>query len=160
MSFPKTVEIARFEPNAVYVLSELEKHIEREKSFIGSKYKTVNDLIAAKKKFKDPDVNERPPHLKREGLGLSSFTTFKVVNRFKVKKVESSNAPADMKFKNEQHGRPQKRYHRIFDAKYIKMIEKRSYRAENLYEFFKNLYQLLNTSLLELESCKFSNGTS
>ena len=124
------------------VLSELEKHIERESSFRGNKYKTVDDLIVAKKRFKNLDVNELPPHLKREGLGLSFFSTFKVVNRFKVKKRENSNVPAAVKFKNEQHGRPQKRYHIIIDAKYIKMIVKRSYRAENLYDFFKNLYQL------------------
>ena len=41
-----------FEPNAVYVLSELEKHIERENSLIGSKYKNINELIAAKKRIK------------------------------------------------------------------------------------------------------------
>ena len=54
-SFPKAVEIESFDPNAIYVLNQLEKHTDRERSFLGSKYKTVDDLIKAKERFKDLD---------------------------------------------------------------------------------------------------------
>ena len=37
------------EPNRVYILSELEKYIEREESLMGGKYKNVNDLLIANK---------------------------------------------------------------------------------------------------------------
>ena len=63
-----------------------------------------------------------------------------------------SDAKTIEKFKNTQHGRPQNEYHLIIDAKYIKITVKRSYRAERLYEFFKNLFQFINGTLIELES--------
>ena len=58
-------------------------------------------------------------------------------------------------FKNEQHKQPQKSYQIIIDAKYVKMLVKRSYRVENLYEFFRNLYQMINAILSEFESIPF-----
>ena len=70
-----------------------------------------------------------------------------------------SDTPTSAKFKNEQHGRPQKTYYIIIDAKYIKMMVKRSCRAENLYEFFKNLSQLINAVLLEIEPCNLNFNT-
>ena len=73
-----------------------------------------------------------------------------------MKKGENLDTPTVAKFKNEQH---QKHYHMIIDVKYIKMMVKRSYRAENLYEFLKNLSQLMNTVLLELEPCNLNPDT-
>jgi len=49
-----------FEPNRVYVLSELEKYVERDDSLIGEKYKNINELIAAKKRLKNLDAEEKP----------------------------------------------------------------------------------------------------
>jgi len=136
------------EPNKIYILSQLEKHIERENSFMGGKYKNINELITDKKIFRSLSDDKRPPRLKRGSL--DRYSKFKVVNRFKVKKKEDIETSA--KFKNEQHGWPQKTYHIIIDAKYIKMMVKRSYRAESLYDFFKSLFQFINATLLELES--------
>ena len=111
------------EPNRVYILSELEKYIEREESLRGGKYKNLNDLLTANEKIRSLDDDERPPRLKRGGL--DRYSKFKVVNCFKVRKKE--DVQTRTKFKNEQHGRPKKTYHIIIDAKYIKMMVKRSY---------------------------------
>ena len=136
------------EPNRVYVLSQLEKYIERENSLRGGKFKSVNELIASKKMFRSLNDDKRPPWVKHGDL--DRYSKFKVVNCFKVNKKE--DVETSTKFKNGQHGRPQNIYHIIIDAKYIKMIVKRSYRAESLYDFFKNLFQFINGTLLELET--------
>ena len=44
-------------PLGIYILSELEKHIEREESLMGGKYKTINDLLIAKKKIRNLDLD-------------------------------------------------------------------------------------------------------
>ena len=58
----------------------------------------------------------------------------------------------DEKYKNEQHGRSQKKYSIIFDAKYVKIIVKRSYRAENLFDYFQSLFQVINITRLEFDA--------
>ena len=68
----------------------------------------------------------------------------------KVRKKE--DVQTRTKFKNEQHGRPKKTYHIIIDAKYIKMMVKRSYWTKSLYDFFKSLFQFINGTLHKLES--------
>ena len=125
------------EPNRIYVLTEIEKFIEHKNRF-GGTYKNVNELISLKNKgFGDNKDNKKdlPPQLIQDPAS-HSFSTFKVVNRFKVKEQEQLDSRKYRKYKNEQHGRPQKTYHIVIDAKYIKIIVKRSYRAENLYDFF------------------------
>ena len=135
------------EPNRVYILSELEKYIERDNSLRGKKFRDVNELVASKKIFRSLKDDERPPQMCFKHRGFDPYSKFKVVNCFKVKDAKTIE-----KFKNTQHGRAQNEYHLIIDAKYIKITVKRSYRAERLYEFFKNLFQFINGTLIELES--------
>jgi hypothetical protein len=68
---------------------------------------------------------------------LCTFSEFKVINRFKVKERNNSRE----KYKNEQHGRSHKRYSIILDAKYVKMIIKRTYRRENVFDIFRSFFQ-------------------
>ena len=135
------------EPNRVYILSELEKYIERDNSLRGKRFRDVNELVASKKIFRSLKDDERPPQMCFKHRGFDPYSKFKVVNCFKVKDAKTIE-----KFKNTQHGRPQNEYHLIIDAKCIKITVKRSYRAECLYEFFKNLFQFINGTLIELES--------
>ena len=103
-------------------------------------------MVANKKILRRLRDNERPTQLYFKHR-VDPYSKFKVVNCFKVKNAETSE-----KFKNVQHGRPQSKYYLVIDAKYIKILVKRSYRAERLYEFFKNLFQFINRTLIELES--------
>ena len=132
------------EPNRIYILSRLENFTERQSSF-GGIYKTASELIFDNKEF---NKNDSPPKFIKDRT-LSGFSKFKVVNRFKVLQAQDNEYE---KCKNEQHGRAQKTYSIIIDAKYIKIFVKRSYRSENLYEYFRNLFQVMNTTFLELES--------
>ena len=77
-----------------------------------------------------------------------AFSEFKVINCFKVKEQNSENE----KCKNWQHGRSHKKYSIIFDAKYLKIIVKRSYWRENLFDCFRALFQVINTAFWEFES--------
>ena len=127
------------DPNRIYRLIELEK-IAENLDRLGGRCKNVHDLIQTKKSSRKENGLANPP--KFINPLYHSFSKFKVVNRFKVNKGEQTKTPKC--FKNEQHGRAQKSYQIILDAKYVKMLVKRSYRAENLYELFRNLYQMMN----------------
>ena len=86
------------EPNRVYVLSQLEKYIERENSLRGGKFKSVNELIASKKMFRSLNDDKRPPRVKHGDL--DRYSKIKVVNCFKVNKKE--DVETSTKFKNGQ----------------------------------------------------------
>ena len=137
-------------PSRIYRLLELEKiaeNIDR----LGGLCKNVFESIRIKKRKEIGDKNELANPPKLINPSSHSFSKFKVVNRFKVNKGEQTDQTRTPKYKNEQHGRAQKSYQIIIDAKYVKMLVKRSYRAENLYDFFRNLYQMMNAILLEFE---------
>ena len=94
------------EMNRIYVLSELEKYVECEQSLISRNYKNVNEFISNKKFIKSLDNDRCPPRLKRGGS--NSYSKFKVVNCFKVKK-HKEGMDTSTNFKNEQHGRAKKK---------------------------------------------------
>ena len=133
------------EPNRIYRLIELEK-ITEDIDSLGGLCKNVNELIRIKIKRKELGDNENKP------LKLIKDLSSHSLSKFKVSKNEQTDQTRTPKFKNEQDGRPQKSYQIIIDAKYVKIIVKRSYRAENLYDFFRNLYQIMNSTFLEFES--------
>ena len=93
------------EPNRIYILSELEKHAERENSF-GGKYNNIDEL----NKFCELSTDSSPKF--SQDPSSCTFSEFKVINRFKVKEQGSSGE----KYKNGQHGRSHKRYSIVFDA--------------------------------------------
>ena len=123
--------LKKHEPSRIFSLIQLENIAEDAKR-LGREFKHVRDLIRIKKKT-IPEKKESASPPKLINPSYHSFSKFKVVNRFKVNKSEQTGGPV---FKNEQHGRPQKLYQIIIDAKYVKMLDNRSYRAEELYEFF------------------------
>ena len=104
------------EPNALYVLAELENQVESENSLRGKGFRHVNDLIAYKKMLRRLKESQRSPQLHKD---IDPYSKFKVVNCFRVKNAETS------KFEKTQHGRPQNKYNLVIDAKYIKMLVKR-----------------------------------
>ena len=53
--------------------------------------------------------------------------------------------------RDSQHGCRHPSYKIVFDRKYIKLLNKRRYRRENLYEMFRTIYQTLNRVFLRLE---------
>ena len=135
------------EPNRIYILSELEKHAERKNSF-GGRYNDVDEL----RKFRELSTDSSPKCI--QNPSSHAFSEFKVINGFKVKEQDSFG---DQKYKNEQHGRSRKKYSIVFDAKYVKMIVKRAYRREDLFDAFRSLFQALSTTLLEFESTQIKN---
>ena len=70
---------------------------------------------------------------------MQAFSQRKVVNKI------SANG------RDSQHGRRHPSYKIVFDRKYIKLLNKRRYRRENLYEMFRTIYQTLNRVFLRLE---------
>ena len=131
------------EPNALYVLAELEKQVERRNSLRGKGFRDVSDLIAHKKMLRRLKEGQRFPQLRKN---TNRYSKFKVVNCFRVKNTETN------KIEKTQHGRAQNKYNLVIDAKHIKMLVKRSYRSKRLFEFFKSLFQFLNRTLIELDS--------
>ena len=73
----------RSELNKIYILSELEKHIENENSFSGI-YKDINKLIISRKNSYTKLSEGCPPKF-IQNQSLHTFSNFKVINSFKVK---------------------------------------------------------------------------
>ena len=78
------------EPNAVYILSELEKHVEDQNSFLG-RYKDIDELV----KFRESSFTDSSPKF-IQNQNSHSFLEFKVINSFKVKEPDSG----DTKYRN------------------------------------------------------------
>ena len=54
------------EPNALYVLAELEKQVERQNSLRGKGFCDVSDLIAHKKTLRRLKEGQRSPQLRKD----------------------------------------------------------------------------------------------
>ena len=75
------------EPNALYVLAEIEKQVERENSLRGKGVRHVNDLIAYKKMLRRLKESQRSPQLHKD---IDPYSKFKVVNCLRVKNATRS----------------------------------------------------------------------
>jgi len=98
------------EPNATYVLSELEKYAEDRNSFWGI-YGDIDELM----RFREATLTDFGPKFIQDQKS-HSFFELKVINFFKVKEPGGKNE----KYCNTQHGRAHKKYSMVFDANFIK----------------------------------------
>ena len=67
-------------PNRIFVLTELEKYEEKENSFLGSKFKTIDELKKLKKSQFEKGEFEQVQFFKN--LRSRPLSPLKVINRF------------------------------------------------------------------------------
>ena len=78
----------------------------------------------------------------------------KVRDQVKTLKNPNERPFSSMKVVNDiqlRHAQRHTTYSIAFDRKFLKLLNRRSYRRENLYESFRNIYQVLNATFLGIE---------
>ena len=102
----------------LFVLHELEKFEETEMSIFGSRFQNVEELKEYRSK-------------KSERIKFLTDPTIRALSRIKI-----VNKGLDA---YDRDSRRHPSYKTIFDRKYVKLLNERSYRRENLYESFRTM---------------------
>ena len=113
----------------ILLLKETKQGGEREISFLGNRFKNVAEL----KDYEKVGCKENQVKMLKDPI-IRPFSIFKVVNDIQL-------------FYPRRHPR----YSLVLDRKFMKLLHRRSYIKETLYQYFRNIYQLLKLTLLRLE---------